>query len=665
MGGESRSHSRARSEGEMRRFLLFFLFPVFVSADDLDPTGMTQIMNGVDDKATSIQMGHTFPWLDQVFTHAWMSTNGFVLMYNPTTGVGRQTAPPSGYCCDGYTHGTGMPTYMPNTYGLSNFSYMIAPMWTDLDDTSSEADAGYFYKTDSESTSFLWHKVREYATTNENTFGLTVDKTGGFKFQYEDVNVSFHHKAFVGWYGGNFPTGDGSGSPWTQEWEMNGFTTNDVQNYGGDTTFELNNGVASLIMSASTLVDCTNPLNDSSCDGYWDAVAEDSVTDEYTDAVFGDEIEDFFFVDRPERQGQPQPQRIPDPPAYEPEEEREMFGLNVIPEEGPRGDEPRPDAPQRQPEPEIFEEPERVGEPERFDRPVERIEEPSEPIEETIEVIREPRPEPRPERAVARVEPVERDDPIEVEREERREAEKAIPEPEPEPEQIIEREVIRPAVDVVGIALSLTGQQSLSSSRMSVSQQQAQAVETEQQLFQDAGSLGTQSQITQVIAQQAQQQEENTITTSDLAPPSQMQFENDFNDAIATGQSIGQFLSAQLPDFSRFDVAPPSQDEQRTVQRAEQSIQTMSQADVQQSLDDQLENIGDTGGFTDQSLAVFLISNNPAFSQYQNINLSDRDQFYESTQVYPNNAPRTDPLGVLRLGGSDTFNALVDIQWQR
>ena len=659
----------------MRRFVpfcLFFvpfcLFSVFASAADLSPTGMTQVMNGVDDATHHVPLGHNFPYMDKVFTDAWMSTNGFILLWSPQTknNVGVQTGPTHGHCCDGYNFSAGTPNYLDSKVG--DFSYMLAPLWTDLDDRNVFDDDGYYYSTNSERSSFLWYKVREYNQPfSMNTFQLNIDSSGGFEYIYDDVFIS-NHDVFIGW------TGDTASDPYwhTQQFYGDKFTMSDtyasatgaqlISDYGGDlATNSYSNGNFGLVGKA----DCTNPLNDSSCDGYWDAVAEDSVTDEYTDAVFGDEIEDFFFVDRPDRQGQPQPQRIPDPPAYEPEEEREMFGLNVIPEEGPRGDEPRPDAPQRQPEPEIFEEPERVGEPERFDRPVERIEEPSEPIEETIEVIREPRPEPRPERAVARVEPVERDDPIEVEREERREAEKAIPEPEPEPEQIIEREVIRPAVDVVGIALSLTGQQSLSSSRMSVSQQQAQAVETEQQLFQDAGSLGTQSQITQVIAQQAQQQEENTITTSDLAPPSQMQFENDFNDAIATGQSIGQFLSAQLPDFSRFDVAPPSQDEQRTVQRAEQSIQTMSQADVQQSLDDQLENIGDTGGFTDQSLAVFLISNNPAFSQYQNINLSDRDQFYESTQVYPNNAPRTDPLGVLRLGGSDTFNALVDIQWQR
>ena len=144
-----------------------------------------------------------------------------------------------------------------------------------------------------------------------------------------------------------------------------------------------------------------------------------------------------------------------------------------------------------------------------------------------------------------------------------------------------------------------------------------------------------------------------------------MQFENNFNDAIATGQSVGQFLSAQLPDFSRFDVAPPNQDEQRTVQRAETQMQTMSQQDVEQNLESQLENLENTGGFTDQSLAVFLISNNTAFNQYGNVRLSDRDQFYESTQMYPDSKTRTDPRGLLRITGTTSYNDLVDLQWQR
>jgi len=91
----------------------------------------------------------------------------------------------------------------------------------------------------------------------------------------------------------------------------------------------------------------------------------------------------------------------------------------------------------------------------------------------------------------------------------------------------------------------------------------------------------------------------------------------------------------------------------------------MTQADVQQSLDSELENLEDTGGFTDQSLAVFLISNNPAFSQYDSVTLSDRQQFYSSAQPYPANNIRANPLGVLRVTGNSGYDDLVDLQWQR
>jgi hypothetical protein len=626
----------------MKKYLLPLILPTATFGDNLSPEGMTQVMSGVDDKAVSIEMGHTFPWLDQVFTHAWMSTNGFVLMYNPTTGIGKQTAPLYGYCCDGYTHATGMPTYMPRDYGLGSFSYMLAPLWTDLDDTSNNANAGYFYKTNADSTSFLWNKVREYATTNENTFGLTLDRTGGFKFEYQDVNVSFHHKAFVGWYGGpNFPNGDGYGGSWTQEWEMNGFTTNDVQNYGGNTAFELNNGVASLIMSAST-------LNQQQGGGGGEAVsAPPSYAEQAVDTVFGDSADDFMHLDQPDAMGRPRAlTQLAQPQVYQDAPQEQMFGGPQIESRMPTGE------PIRQEQRVTLQV---TGEPSQIDevreaRPVEVVE----TVSEIVQVTREPRPEPAPERVVIRAEPVVREAqvveaqaaPVEVAAETRA---------EPAAERV--SATVKPSVDVVGIALSLSGQsQSFGSRTQNIA------------VFDDAGSEQTVADMQQQIAQtsnnQAEQQQTNGLTQEALAPPSQMQFEQDFNDAIATGQSIGQFLSAQLPDFSRFDVAPPSQDEQRTVQQAEAQIQSMSQQDINQSLENELEELGDTGGFTDQSLAVFLISNNPAFSQY-NIGLSDRPQFYPSTQPYPSNNIQADSLGVLRVTGNQGYNNLVELQWQR
>jgi hypothetical protein len=128
---------------------------------------------------------------------------------------------------------------------------------------------------------------------------------------------------------------------------------------------------------------------------------------------------------------------------------------------------------------------------------------------------------------------------------------------------------------------------------------------------------------------------------------------------------VGQFLSSQPPDFSRFEIDEPTVQEQFVVRKATVALKTMSEVQVSNSVDQQLETLSNTGGFTDQSVAVFLISSNPSFDQYQDVSLSDRDEFYKSKQVYPKNAPRVDPFGVLRLGGSETFNDLVDIQWQR
>ena len=649
------------------RILAFLMALLTTSAigSELDPAGMTQVMNGVDDSAYHVQLAHNFPHLDKVFTDAWMSTNGFILLWSPTNNLGVQNSPFLGHCCDGYNFGAGTPNYLDNVVG--QFSYMLAPLWTDLDDTNALKDDGYYYYTDTDRSRFLWYKVTEYGRPDAlNTFQINIDKSGGFEYVYDDVAID-SHQVFIGW------TGDTANDPYwhTQQFYGDKFTMDPnatgqlISSYGGDlATNEYSNGNFGLVGRA----DCTNPLNNSTCDGYWDAVAESSVTSQYTDNVFGDEVEDYFFTDNQDRQGQNPPP--PPPPYQDTQQEREMFGLNDTSNEGPndapRGNEPpRPNNPQGRQEPDMgepepFQELERIGEQERFDRPVERIEEP-------IEVTREPRPEPRPDRAIAREEPMERSEPVEVERIEREERVEIIREPERKREEVIERELIPPVVDVVGIALSLTGQQASRSGQIPAGQQQAQAAGQEQQVFGDTKTAYTlEAQTAQVIVQQAQQQETNTITTSDaLAPASQMQFENNFNDAIATGQSVGQFLSAQLPDFSRFDVAPPNQDEQRTVQRAETQMQTMSQQDVKQNLESQLENLENTGGFTDQSLAVFLISNNTAFNQYGNVRLSDRDQFYESTQMYPDNKTRTDPRGLLRITGTTSYNDLVDLQWQR
>jgi len=609
----------------LKRLTLLILFPAIAYAD-LDPVGMTQVMNGVDDSAYHVQLGHDFPYLDKVFTDAWMSTNGFILLWSPTNqnNLGVQTRPTYGHCCDGYNFSAGTPNYLDAKVG--QFSYMLAPLWTDLDDTNIRDGDGYYYSTNEAESKFLWYKVTEYNRPNSvNTFQLNIDKTGGYEYLYQDVAID-SHQAFIGW------TGDTAADPFwhTQQFYGDKFTMNPnatgqlISGYGGDLTTNNYGDVFGLVGQASTL---NQPKGGGGQESAPPTYAEQAV-----DTVFGDSADDFLYLDQPDAMGRPRALTQLAPQIYQEAPQEQMFAS------------PNPIEPSRQQQ-------EITGE----RQPVEQVREtrPVEAVETSVEVVqvtREPRPEPAPERVVVRAEPI-----VDVARPVEAQAAlvEVAAETRAEPAAKSVSAVAKPAIDVVGIAMSLTSQS-----------YQPQTVMSVDEIDSDQAVTEMQQQITEVFVTQSEQQEVNGLTQESLAPPAQMQFENDFNDAIATGQSVGQFLSAQLPDFSRFDVTPPSRDEQRTVQRAETQIRAMSQADVQQSLDSQLENLEDTGGFTDQSLAVFLISNNPAFSQYQDVSLTDRE-FYSSTQPYPANNIRANPVGILRVTGNQGYNDLVDLQWQR
>lgn len=424
------------------------------------------------------------------------------------------------------------------------------------------------------------------------------------------------------------------------------------------------------------LPDCSNPLNDPSCAGYAEALAAQQAAlvvgptpptfaEQATNVVFGDSPDDFLYLDQPDRTGKPRALKQAEPPqAYQDtSQEAEMLG-EPPPQARPRIN----DAPPVAEEPTEIVEPlpgvekERKVEPIKEDKKL-RQAEPDEIIAEVERVTRRPVPEIAPVRQEVPVEPPVREKqvvPVEI---------AATTRSEPVAESV--RTIARPAVDVVGIALSLAKEQSTQSSKLGSAPQKSKPMQQIAQVISQSGAdsywqMATeQTNISKTLIQLSQQQQSDSMASVDVAPPAQAQFEDDFNDALATGQSVGQFLSSQPPDFSRFEIDEPTVQEKRMVQKATVAIKTMSQAQVEESIDNQLDTLADTGGFTDQSVAVFLISNNSDFNQYQDVNLSDRDEFYKNTQVYPNNAPRVDPFGVLRIGGSDTYKDLVDIQWQK
>ena len=106
-------------------------------------------------------------------------------------------------------------------------------------------------------------------------------------------------------------------------------------------------------------------------------------------------------------------------------------------------------------------------------------------------------------------------------------------------------------------------------------------------------------------------------TSSSTTTTVDQNFDSQTDQAFSTGGSISDALTATAPpDFSRFNVAPPSQQEQQTTQKADAQANNMSEEQLEQNLDKFASNMQDSGGFTDQSLTVFLMGRNSGFSQY-------------------------------------------------
>lgn len=198
-------------------------------------------------------------------------------------------------------------------------------------------------------------------------------------------------------------------------------------------------------------------------------------------------------------------------------------------------------------------------------------------------------------------------------------------------------------------------------------EQQQQQQQVIQQI--DTGFFDVQTTEQEVITQTSSiqveeaEESEELEATQDLGDSAQqMQFEQDFNDALGAGQSVGQFLSQQAPDFGQFDVAPPSVEEQQTVRRAENAIQSMTSAEIEQAQESQLEGMQDSGGFDDQSLTILLMGRVEGVEAY-NIDLIDQQQWYQSREIYGGNAPIDGNVRALQGQGAQRFQDLVGQQY--
>ena len=657
----------------------------------IDLSGMsgTTNMNAGDDQVSgwSPDFGFNFDIWGNSYSKAKMSTNGCVNF--------------SGLNCSDYT-----PQPLPYK------DETLYPFWTDLIRNNSSK---MLFKSFDDYVVFGWYGMKEYSYPNHrgnNNFEAILWANDTYEYRYGALDITKHdvligeqqsssvHKTFRyfddgtgghnNWdsfdasFSGNVLEGGGSlysgsltdmcnanqlyspscsgyaAAYLAQQCGISALYNSSCSGYaaaylaqqcGINVLYDSNcSGYAVAYLSQQCGLDATY---DSSCDGYWEATFVATVTEDYSDVVFGDEVSDYYFVDDDELTDYYEIDVVADDIDYG--DVDTTYGGPTV-DDNPGMEEPEPiyvvvveEAEEvfvaLEPDPiieEIFEE-ELIVIVEVFEEEIEEIFEVVE-LEAPIEVI-----------AVV---------------------EEVIPEIK-EPERV--------AVDITKLALSIVAETSampMMLAQSTVSQtdiQQSMNTGSSTDVFGDTGffyseieviedivSSGPVQNFNQVVTQSSEETstEEVEIMQELTTSVTEMKFEEDFNDAIATGQSIGQFLSNQLPDFGQFNVAPPSVDESRTVQRAESALQTMTDEEIEQSIESQLENVQDSGGFEDQTLTILLMSRVPGFDVY-GLELQDQGQWYQEREIYGGNRPVDGNIRAFQGQGAQTFQDLVGQQYER
>ena len=217
----------------------------------------------VDDGISpAIDLSFNFTFYGSTFTQARMATNGCLHFGN------------SGSYCNDYT---------PDPIN-GQHTYTIYPFWTDLirDNNSRMKSWG-----DNSKMIFGWYDMREYNRSNtDNSFEIILWNNNSFDIRYGALNI-INHDVLIGEVGSNK---DNSYTYYYHDECSTGTTNSSAcvntnwNNTAINTTLE--NGGSLYGSGSGNGVDCSDPLNDSSCTGYADAflTQQCNITDLYSES---------------------------------------------------------------------------------------------------------------------------------------------------------------------------------------------------------------------------------------------------------------------------------------------------------------------------------------------------------------------------------------------
>jgi hypothetical protein len=107
---------------------------------------------------------------------------------------------------------------------------------------------------------------------------------------------------------------------------------------------------------------------------------------------------------------------------------------------------------------------------------------------------------------------------------------------------------------------------------------------------------------------------------------------NSMQQVLALGGTITEILNTPVPDFSRFEIKPPTQDEQVQTAKVENTIETMSTEEIESQAEIRIGSMDPES----QAIALQLIGYKQGFDQYGGM-LVDQSNWYLDRGMYTNN----------------------------
>ena len=208
-------------------------------------SGVTSL-NASDDQVSAVfNLDFTFNFYGEGFTSARMATNGCLHFDS------------SGSYCNDYT-----PDPLPQ------YNNTLFPFWTDLiRDNNSKMLAKNF----SDKAVFGWYDLREFNRSgSDNSFEVVLWTNSTFDYRYGELDINRHDVLI----------GEQKDSNNYYQYLFHDECSTGTTNTSACVSVDWNNSIInSTLESGGSLygtgegntIDCSNPLNDMSCPGYWEA----------------------------------------------------------------------------------------------------------------------------------------------------------------------------------------------------------------------------------------------------------------------------------------------------------------------------------------------------------------------------------------------------------